>query len=139
MILYDCFKEGATFKKATDGSAGFDLSSTDHVIPTTLGFTTVHFGVRVAIPDGFVGLLTLRSSLGRTLLASTTPGIIDSDYRGELQLRVRSQTDNNICFSPGTRMAQLVIVPICTMPALAAEISENETPRGAGGFGSTGK
>lgn len=138
MILYDCFKEHATFKKATDGSAGFDLSTTEVVTLSDKFPATVGLGVRVNIPKGHVGLLTLRSGISSDVQTLTTPGIIDSDYRGELKMRLQSRY-GPVKLEQGQRIAQLVVVPIHTMAAVPCEINEKETDRGAGGFGSTGK
>lgn len=138
MILYDCFREGATFDKKTDGAAGYDLTACLDGSRVLQSFTPtlIPLGVRVDIPEGYVGLLTLRSSASKLYRAATNPGIIDSDYRGELMIPLRSGFSALV--KNGERIAQLVIVPVCTQSAVAAEISEDSTRRGAGGFGSTG-
>ena len=103
-------------------------------------YITVGLGVRVDIPTGYVGLLTLRSSAAkRGLESATKPGIIDSDYRGELKMVLRSVAPLGAeIVQMGECIAQLLIVPLCPFPAIPMEISEDATTRGAGGFGSTG-
>jgi hypothetical protein len=97
---------------------------------------TINLGVRVAIPDGHYGQLTLRSSAGKKGL--TMPhgvGIIDSGYRGDLKLLVTALTDP-VLVAAGDRVCQLIVLPL---PAVEFEpgIVGDTTDRGTGGFGST--
>lgn len=126
--------------RATPGSAGIDLTNTGqgtiHISPSATH--PAHTGIRAAIPDGHVGLLFVRSSLGvkRGLALANGTGVIDSDYRGEL-IAVLHNTSREIqVVEAGERVAQLVVVP-----CWAGELIEGDldtTQRGAGGFGSTG-
>lgn len=98
---------------------------------------TIDLGIRVAIPDGYYGQLTLRSSSGKKGLASPNAvGVIDSGYRGNLKVLVVALVEP-VLIAAGERICQLVIHP---QPPVTVEagIVEGDTPRGAGGFGSTG-
>ena len=124
---------------STPGSAGVDLFIKDLHIKGNEA--KIHTGVRVEIPEGYVGLLFARSSLAKTgwILANSV-GVIDSDYRGEIIVKLRFVGENyEMPFHLGDRVAQLVVVPMIS-PAIwqVGEIDRN-TKRGEKGFGSTGK
>ena len=97
-------------------------------------------GIAVEIPEGYVGLVFARSGIAtkRQLAPANCVGVIDADYRGECTVALHNDTDEVRTVAPGDRIAQLVILPF-----LAAEFSDadtlDETDRGAGGFGSTGR
>lgn len=127
--------------RATDGSAGWDLTMCDYS-PCGDGVINYHTGIAVEIPKGFVGILCARSSCSkyRHILANGI-GIIDSDYRGELIFKfyiLRTAENEAICYKRGDRIGQLVIVP-CPAVELVEVEELSETERGTGGFGSTGK
>lgn len=128
-----------TPSRAHDTDAGLDL-----YVPEGQGCLvragavyTIDLGVRLAIPDGYYGQLVLRSSAGKKGL--TLPhgtGIIDSGYRGNLKLLVTALTEPTMV-AAGERICQLIILPL---PPVDTEIGvvDDNTDRGAGGFGSTG-
>jgi len=96
-------------------------------------------GVAVAIPDGYAGFIQPRSGLAadRGLTIVNTPGLVDSGYRGELQV-ILLNTDRGRSFDvePGMRIAQLVVVPVPDVELV--EVDElPATERGARGFGSS--
>ena len=97
-------------------------------------------GLSIAVPDGYFGAIFARSGLAAKegLRPSNCVGVADSDYRGEYIVCLHNDSETERTVTNGERIAQLVI-----MPFLAAEFSESdaldETERGAGGFGSTGK
>ena len=98
---------------------------------------TIDLGIRVAIPDGYYGQLTLRSSAGKKgLTIPNSVGIIDSGYRGNLKLLVSALAEP-VLITAGERVCQLVILPL---PAVEFEpgVVDAGTDRGQGGFGSTG-
>lgn len=98
---------------------------------------TIDLGVRVAIPDGYYGQLTLRSSAGKKgLTIPNGVGIIDSDYRGNLKLLVSALNEPTLV-AAGERVCQLVILPL-TPVDVEAGVVDADTDRGLGGFGSTG-
>lgn len=129
--------------RATEGSAGYDLAayfegSDDFDIIVNREAVTVRTGVSVAIPNGHVGLVYMRSSLGvKGVVLANGTGVIDSDYRGEILLKLAT-LKYPVAIDHGERIAQLVIVPILT-PELEQVQTLDETERGTGGFGSTGK
>lgn len=98
---------------------------------------TIDLGIRVAIPDGYYGQLTLRSSAGeKGLTIPNGVGIIDSDYRGNLKLLVTALAEP-VLVAAGERVCQLVILPL-TAVGVEAGVVDTDTDRGEGGIGSTG-
>lgn len=98
---------------------------------------TIDLGVRVAIPDGYYGQLTLRSSAGKKGL--TIPhgvGIIDSGYRGNLKALVTALTEP-VLVAARDRICQLIVLPLPPVD-VEAGVVDDSTDRGQGGFGSTG-
>ncbi len=126
----------------TDGAAGMDLAA-DVAEPLWIergGRALVPTGIAVAIPAGFEGQVRPRSGLalrhGVTLVNS--PGTIDSDYRGELQVLLINLGNERFCVRRGERIAQLVIAPVTR--AVMREVDDlDSTRRGGGGFGHTDK
>lgn len=96
-------------------------------------------GVAVSVPEGFVGLVCPRSGLAakRGLTVLNGPGVADSDYRGEIKVCLVNLGKDPQLIEAGTRIAQLVIVPV-NMDPLELKESLDETERGTKGFGSTG-
>lgn len=97
-------------------------------------------GVSVAIPTRYVGLVFARSGLSirEGLVPANCVGVIDADYRGEIVVALHNYSNENRTINHGERIAQLVIVPF--LKANFSIVKElDETRRGSGGFGSTGK
>ena len=126
--------------RATSSSAGLDLSLPADVTVRNRTITTVELPYKVAIPDGHVGILALRSSLGaRGITIPNGVGIIDSDYRGNIKLTISPLHDSGpIILRAGERVAQLVVLPAAFPTPVEADVNADETARGAGGLGSTG-
>ena len=130
-------------QRATGGSAGLDLCACIDAPITLNGGETalIPTGVAIALPSAEYGAFVFpRSGIaikhGIGLLNSV--GVIDSDYRGEIMVGVINQVKESYTIEPGERIAQMVIMPVSTMPVV--EVDElDETSRGAGGFGSTGR
>jgi dUTP pyrophosphatase len=126
----------------TEYSAGADLYALlDEDVTIKAGETyLVHTGIATEIPEGYVGLVFARSGLAtkKGLAPANKVGVIDSDYRGEIMVALHNHSNTAQTIAEGERIAQLVIAPF-----LAVEYNEtetlNDTERGAGGFGSTGK
>ena len=97
-------------------------------------------GIAVAIPKGHVGLIFARSSLGtkRGLAPANKVGVIDADYRGEIMVSLHNHSAEDQTIAPYERVAQMVIVPFVQMAYEEAD-DLDETERGTGGFGSTGR
>lgn len=128
--------------RATSGSAGLDLSACIDA-PMTLApgqRALIPTGLAAAIPAGAVGMIYARSSLGvkHGIALSNGVGVIDSDYRGEISVGLCNFSSEPYTIQPGERIAQLVLHPVLLLPVEEAD-SLDETARGAGGFGSTGR
>ena len=92
------------------------------------------------VEDGFAAMLFARSGLaikhGIGLLNGV--GVVDSDYRGEIRVGVINQFEETYTIEPNERIAQMVVMPVSLAPVIEVDELE-ETDRGAGGFGSTGR
>lgn len=127
---------------ATLSSAGMDLKA-DLESPVTLGpleRTLVPTGLYIALPDGYEAQVRPRSGLaakfGITVL--NAPGTIDADYRGEIKVILVNLSNDPFTINPGERVAQMVVAKY---EQVEWEETDNldETERGVGGFGSTGR
>lgn len=121
--------------------AGFDLKNAEGiVILNPYEEEIIHTGVYIEIPEGYVGLVFPRSSMGKAgLVLLNTVGVIDSHYRGEIMVLAKNiRNDSRLIIDRFERFAQLVIVPVF-LPEIEIVDSLSETQRGTGGFGSTGK
>jgi len=122
-------------QRSTEGSAGMDLCARiDEPV-------TVPTGIAMGLPGPeTVGLVFARSGLAvkHGLTLSNGVGVIDSDYTGEIKVGLVNLSDKAYTIEPGERIAQLVIMPVLLPQIELAEALE-ETARGAGGFGSTGR
>lgn len=123
-----------------EGDAGFDLHSCESGVVRPSDQRIVDTGIAVAIPDGHVGLIRDRSGLAAKKYITVMGGVIDSNYRGELKVILRNHDiDAVYFFRKGDRIAQLVIVPLCTLPVEVVAHFNDDTPRGNAGFGSSGR
>ena len=97
-------------------------------------------GLAMEIPKGYAGLIYARSGLAckRGLAPANKVGVVDSDYRGEFMVVLHNHGTEPQTVTHGERIAQLVITPVLT-PGFAEVAELTDTPRSAGGFGSTGK
>ncbi|MDR2478140.1 MAG: dUTP diphosphatase [Treponema sp.] len=125
----------------SEGAAGMDIRAflaDDAVIPP-LGRVKIPTGLRLEIPPGFEAQIRPRSGLairsGVTVLNS--PGTIDSDYRGDLEIILINLGTEPFTIKNGDRIAQMVIAPV-TRAVPEEAVSLSPTKRGGGGFGSTG-
>jgi len=128
---------------ATSGSAGLDLRACLHT-PVTLepGDTTlVPTGLAIHIADpGYCAIILPRSGLGHKhgIVLGNLVGLIDSDYQGQLFVSTWNRGRTSFRLEPMERLAQLVIVPVVQVEFDLVD-DFDESARGAGGFGSTGK
>ncbi len=128
--------------RATEGSAGYDLC-TCITEPVTIApgerfvFPT---GIAVALPENTAGMIYTRSGLGikHGIHVTNGVGVIDWDYRGEIRVGLHNLSNEPYTVNPGDRVAQLILTPVVT-PEIVEADELDETDRGAGGFGSTGK
>ena len=127
---------------ATAGSAGCDLRAAIEAPLLILPGVRVRIptGVACAIPEGHDGQVRMRSGLAhdKGLALVNAPGTIDSDYRGEIQIIVANLGAEPVTLERGERIAQLVFAPVAR--AKFEKVEElPASPRGQGGFGSTGR
>lgn len=128
----------------TDGSAGMDVRAAvpegEPMVLAPGARAMVPTGLSVAIPQGYEIQVRPRSGLAAKhgLTCLNTPGTIDSDYRGEIKVILVNLGQEAFTIQRGERIAQLVLAPV-TRLAWQAVDSLDETARGAGGFGSTGR
>ncbi|AZI36553.1 deoxyuridine 5'-triphosphate nucleotidohydrolase [Caenibius tardaugens NBRC 16725] len=124
---------------ATDGAAGMDVLAAEDVSLAPGARYAVATGLAVAIPEGYEIQVRPRSGLAlkHGISVPNTPGTIDSDYRGEVKVIMINHGDAPFAIARGDRIAQLVLAPV--VRAGWEEVADlDDTPRGAGGFGSTG-
>jgi len=126
----------------TDGAAGLDLFAAlpEPLTLAPLARALVPTGLRLALPRGTEGQVRPRSgfALREGVTCLNSPGTIDSDYRGEVQVLLVNLGASPVTIRRGERIAQLVVAPV-TRVALALAPGLDETARGAGGFGHTGR
>lgn len=125
---------------AYEGDAGLDLRANESCELAPLERRLISTGLAVAIPDGYAGFVMPRSGLAlrEGLSMANTPGLIDSQYRGELKVcAVNLDRSRPIAVTKGERIAQLVILPVPLVKLIETE-ELDETDRGTGGFGSSG-
>ena len=130
-------------KTATAGSAGVDLRAlVDETVVINPGDTyLVKTGLAIHIGDpGYAALILPRSGLGhkKGIVLGNLVGLIDSDYQGELMVSVWNRGKESFELKPMERIAQLMVVPV-VQPTVTVAEDLDETDRGAGGFGSTGR
>lgn len=129
-------------KYETSGSAGMDVKANieEPIVLGSLERVLVPTGLKIAIPEGYEVQVRPRSGLaikhGITLL--NTPGTIDSDYRGELKIIMVNLSKDEYIINPQERIGQLILNKVAQMELIEVD-SLDETERGAGGFGHTGK
>ena len=128
---------------ATPGSAAMDLRACiDRPVTIRAGErTVVPTGLAMALPSAdYVALLFARSGLGirKGVCLSNGVGVIDSDYRGEIAVGLVNLSAEDYTVQPGDRIAQLMVVPV-ERPTVSLVEDLDDTSRGSGGFGSTGR
>jgi dUTP pyrophosphatase len=126
---------------ATGGDAGLDLCAAEEVTLKPGERAVVGTGIAIAIPKGFAGFVHARSgrALREGLALVNAPGLIDSGYRGEIKVVVVNLDNSEALeIKRGEKIAQLVVQPV---EQVDLEVVEElpASPRGAGGFGSTGR
>ena len=126
---------------ATPGAAGMDLHA---ALPEDFTLspgerTRMPTGLKIALPHGYEAQVRPRSGLAakQGVTCLNTPGTIDADYRGEIQVILINLGQEPVTFKRGDRIAQMVIAPV-TLAEWDEGPVEEDTERGAGGFGHTG-
>jgi len=127
----------------SDAASGLDLlAAVPEATPLTIaagGHAAVPTGMAIALPGGTEAQVRPRSGLARNhgVTVLNAPGTIDADYRGEIQVLLINHGSAPFTVTRGMRIAQLVIAQVARV-RLNEVVTLDETPRGTGGFGSTG-
>jgi dUTP pyrophosphatase len=122
------------------GAAGMDLRAAEDAVIKPGARYLMPTGLAIALPQGFEAQVRPRSGLAvkHGISVLNAPGTIDSDYRGEIKVPLINHGEAEFIIRRGDRIAQMVIAPV--MQARIAEVQElDETARGSGGFGSSGR
>jgi dUTP pyrophosphatase len=127
-------------RRATPGSVGYDLYAVESVTIAPFSFQKIRTGIACAIPPGCYGRIAPRSGFAVKQGVSVLAGVIDPDYRGEIMVCLANYAGGvgAVHVDPGDRIAQLIIER-CEVPPVVEADSLDETERGDGGFGSTGR
>lgn len=129
--------------RGSASAAGYDLYAcldSDSIVIPPHTAAKIGTGIALAVPEGYFGAIFARSGLAakQNLRPSNCVGVADSDYRGEYIVSLHNDSETERTIQNGDRIAQLVIMPF--MSAEFMEVDElDDTDRGSGGFGSTGK
>lgn len=139
LIIEKLCAEATVPKRATQGSAGYDLCAVTYAVLAPRSRIIVPTGLRITIPEDCYGRIAPRSSLavkGIDVLA----GVVDSDYRDEVKIVLVNLGEIEFVVNPGDRIAQLILERIRTPPVLCVNdevIHEDTDKKRVGGFGST--
>ena len=131
--------DNAKISHGSDQAAGYDLYAVTDATINPHECVLVGTGLIMQIPEGYFGGIYARSGLAskQGLRPANCVGIVDSDYRGEVMVALRNDTNEVRSVSAGERIAQIIIQPYLNVTFVEGELDDTE--RGAGGFGSTGK
>lgn len=122
---------------ATEGSSGYDLYTTKEIDLYPSEVQTMGLGFKMAIPKGYGALIIPRSGLGSSgLHLANVLGLIDSDYRGEVMVKMKNNSDDVMKFKKHERVFQMVFVQTPTFGEFQV-VKTLETTKRKGGFGST--
>jgi dUTP pyrophosphatase len=141
-INIEILKEGAKVPtKAHASDAAFDLYFLSEFKTECVGFgrsKLMSTGIAIDIPSGYCGIIKSRSGLSVKNGIDVGAGVIDSGYKGEIKILLRNQGKKSVWLENGERIAQIMFLPV---PVVNFNIvqSLDDSERGIGGFGSTGK
>ena len=140
MTQTQVYISGNPITRAHETDAGLDLTANqDFIIPAGES-KLIRTGTKVAIPFGYCGQIWPRSGLSVKFGIENGAGLIDSGFRGELQVHLYNHSGMPFKALKGDRVAQLVILPIWTGdPILIDDVADLESDRNENGFGSTGQ
>lgn len=125
--------------KATPGSAGFDVYAAESHFINPGETVLVPLGFKVRVPEGYEIQVRSRSSLALMgIIIPNAPGTIDSDYRGEVKVILHNIGVETFSLPRGYKVAQLVVAEVPRCAFVEGTVTDN-TSRGEGGFGSTGR
>ena len=123
--------------RGSEQAAGLDLYADGNFVVKAGTHAIIPTGVAVAIPDGYCGQVWPRSGVSVRYGVDVLAGVIDSDYTGEIKVVLQAGA-NDFEIGQGDRIAQLLIVPASMLQCVEVN-SLDDTARGNGGFGSTGR
>lgn len=124
--------------RGTEGSVGLDVyTPEDYMIPAR-GHAKVSLGWRCQFNNGWTMLVFNKSGLSSKRGLDKGAEVIDPDYRGEVHIHLFNNTDDDVYFETGDKIAQILLIPVWTGLPIQGVVS-NDTERGTGGFGSTGE
>lgn len=128
-----------TPRRAHKDDAAVDLYARQGATLRPGAWAAVPTGVAVAVPEGYVGLVSPRSGLAlrHGISVVNGPGVIDPGYRGEIKAILINHSDSDVVLHRGDRVAQLLILSVPTWDLVEVEMLD-ESDRGESGFGSTG-
>ena len=127
--------------RGSNESAGWDLYAAEDTIVPARGKAIIATDIAVAISTGYYGRIAPRSGMSWKNHTDIGAGVVDSDYRGSVGVVMFNHADTDLQITKGDRVAQMVIEKINTAPLLLVPdgVELDDTERGEGGFGSTGK
>ena len=127
--------------RITAGSVGYDIAAclSEEIVINPGETKMIGSGFAIALESGYAAFIYARSGIGMKhgIIPANCVGVIDSDYRGEVMLGLKNTSDKPFTVKDGDRVAQMIIAR-CELPEPILCQELDETPRGAGGFGSTG-
>lgn len=123
---------------AHDTDAGMDLYTTQAVTIEPGERVQIATGIALAIPDGYVGLIWDKSGISHKAGLKTFGGVVDAGYRGEIFVGLLNTSSTAHSFSVGDKITQILIQKV-EHPTITEVASLDDTQRGSGAFGSTGK
>ena len=132
LVLYS-----GKLSKKYDSDAGWDIHSAIDGVIQESNSLAISTGLKIGIPEGFVGLIKPRSGLSFNNQIETGAGVIDSSFRGETRVHLYNHGRNSFMIKKGDRIAQLLVIPCDTRSYIEHE-DIDDTERGESGFGSSG-
>jgi len=136
--IFKLDKSMTTPHYAHEGDAGIDLRSAEEVTILPGETKLVATGIKMAIPNGFVGLVWDKSGYAAKMSITTMAGVIDSGYRGEVKVVMKNLGNQEFQITKDMKIAQLLIQPVICANLIETD-DLDDTTRQEGGFGSTGK
>jgi len=124
--------------RGSEVAAGWDLYASQEVLVPARGKAIIATDIAIAVPVGFYGRVAPRSGMAWKKHTDIGAGVIDADYRGPVGVVMFNHSDEDLQIEVGDRVAQLVIEQISMAPLTEVD-SLDDTERGEGGYGSTGR
>ena len=125
-------------ERAHKTDAGLDVRSYENRLVKAHGGALLHTGLHVQLPHGTAGLLVSKSGLNVNH-GITSTGLIDEGYTGEIMVKLYNHSDSDYLVNAGDKISQLVVIPVLYEDIHIMDSLDENTERGAQGFGSSGK